>query len=59
MSKVLYFLATFAESGLSVFGIRGTYEQPSYRVVRTLAGAEITEANIVASALNLDLEAAA
>ena len=37
MSKVLYFLATFAESGLSVFGIRGTYEQPSYRVVRTLA----------------------
>jgi len=29
------------------------------RIVRTLAGADITEANIVASALNLDLEAAA
>jgi hypothetical protein len=37
MSKLLYFLATFAESGLSVFGLRGTYEQPAYRVVQTLA----------------------
>ena len=37
MSKVLYFLATFAESGLSVFGIRSTYQQPAYSVVQTIA----------------------
>ena len=37
MSKLLYFLATFAQSGLSVLGLRGGYEQPTYRVVRTLA----------------------
>jgi hypothetical protein len=37
MSKLFYFLATFAHSGLSVLGLRGGYEQPSYRVVRTLA----------------------
>ena len=37
MSKILYFLAAFAESGLSVFGVRGSYEQPSYSVERTLA----------------------
>ena len=39
MSKVLYFLATLAESGLSVFGIRTPYEQPSYKVVRDLGSA--------------------
>jgi hypothetical protein len=37
MSKLLYFLATFAESGLSVFGIRGAYEQPAYTVLQTIA----------------------
>ncbi len=37
MSRLLYFLATFAESGLSVFGIRAPYEQPHYTVIRTLA----------------------
>ena len=37
MSKLWYFLATFAESGLSVFGVRGGYEQPAYQVVRTLS----------------------
>jgi hypothetical protein len=37
MSKLLYFLATFAESGLSVLGLRGSYEQPSYTVVQQLA----------------------
>ena len=36
MSKVLYFLATFGESVLSVFGIRTAYDQPSYRVVQVL-----------------------
>ena len=39
MSKILYFLATFAESGLSVFGIRAPYEQPAYTVVRDLGDA--------------------
>lgn len=37
VSRLLYFLATFAESGLSVFGIRAPYEQPHYTVVRILA----------------------
>ena len=37
MSKILYFLATFAESGLSVFGIRGTYAAPGYTVLQHLA----------------------
>ncbi len=37
MSKLLYFLATFAESALSVFGVRGTYDQPHYTVVQTIA----------------------
>ena len=42
MSKLVYFLATFGESVLSVFGIRSTYEQPSYRVVQVVeAGVEI------------------
>ena len=36
MSGLLYFLAVFGESVLSVFGIRGTYEQPAYRVVQVL-----------------------
>ncbi len=36
MSKLLYFLATLTDSGLSVFGLRGAYEQPSYRVVQPI-----------------------
>jgi hypothetical protein len=36
MFRPLYFLATFAEAGLSVFGIR-SYEQPAYTVTRTLS----------------------
>ena len=42
MAKAFYFLVTFLESGLSVFGIRGVFEQPTYRVVATLtSGVEI------------------
>jgi hypothetical protein len=37
MSRLLYFMTTFLESGLSVFGIRGGYDQPPYRVVQTIA----------------------
>ena len=37
MSKFWYFLSTFAESGLSVFGIRSPYEQPSYTVVQQIS----------------------
>jgi hypothetical protein len=33
MSSFLYYLATAGESVLSVFGVRGTYEQPKYTVV--------------------------
>ena len=33
MTKVLYFLLTFLESGLAVFGIRSPLEQPPYRVL--------------------------
>ena len=36
MSKLLYFLSTLADSGLSVFGLRGAYEQPPYRVVQAI-----------------------
>lgn len=36
MAKVLYFVLTFLESGLSVFGIRSTLEQAPYRVVARL-----------------------
>ena len=36
MAKALYFLVTFLESGLSVFGIRAPFEQPAYRVLSTL-----------------------
>ena len=36
MSRVLYFVLTFLESGLAVFGIRSTLEQPPYRVVAEL-----------------------
>ncbi len=39
MSKFLYFLATATDSGLSVFGLRGMYEQPAYHVTQTLADA--------------------
>ena len=42
MAKALYFLVTFLESGLSVFGIRAPFEQPPYRVVATLSsGVEV------------------
>ena len=42
MAKALYFLVTFFESSLSIFGVRSGLEQPSYRVVATLApGIEI------------------
>jgi hypothetical protein len=37
MSRFWYFLTTFAESGLSVFGIRSPYEQPAYQVVQQVA----------------------
>ena len=36
MSRVLYFLLTFLESFLSVFGIRSGFEEPSYKVVSTI-----------------------
>jgi hypothetical protein len=37
MAAFLYFLATFAESGLSVFGVRAPYDTPRYTVIQTLA----------------------
>ena len=44
MDKVGYYVATAAESVLSVVGIRATYEQPRYRVVEQLdRGVEIRE----------------
>ena len=33
MSAFWYYVATAGESVLSVFGVRGTYEQPKYTVV--------------------------
>ncbi len=36
MSSFFYYLFTFFEAGLSVFGLRFTYEQPHYTVVATL-----------------------
>ena len=39
MSKLFYFLTTFVDSGLSVFGVRAPYAQPKYEVVQTLAPA--------------------
>ena len=36
MSKVLYFLLTFLESFLSIFGIRAGFEEPPYKVVSTV-----------------------
>ncbi len=42
MSKILYFLAAFAHTGLSVFGIRSSYEQPAYTVLQSPApGVEV------------------
>jgi hypothetical protein len=38
MSSFLYYLATAADSTLSVFGIRAPYEQPKYEVVGQLDG---------------------
>ena len=37
MSKVIYFLTAFADSALSVLGIRSGYEQPAYTVVQAVA----------------------
>jgi hypothetical protein len=39
MTKIWYFLSTFADSGLSVFGIRSPYEQPSYQVLQQIGPA--------------------
>ncbi len=36
MAKVLYFVVTFLESILGIFGIRAGLEQPPYRVLSTL-----------------------
>ena len=36
MAKVLYFVVTFLESVLGIFGIRAALEQPRYRVLSTL-----------------------
>lgn len=42
MTKILYFLLTFLESGLAIFGIRAPFEQPSYQVIGHLGdGVEI------------------
>ena len=42
MAKALYFLITFLESFLSVFGVRSVFEQPPYKIVATLgSGIEI------------------
>ena len=44
MSQIIYFLTTFSEAALSVFGIRGAYEQPRYHIVQTLSpGIEIRD----------------
>ncbi len=62
MSRLLYFLTTFSEAALSVFGIRGAYEQPSYRVVETLSpGIEIRDydARVAAETSMRDGEGAA
>ncbi len=37
MTKIWYVLSTFADSGLSVFGIRNPYEQPSYQVLQQIS----------------------
>jgi len=39
MSRLWYYLTTLGESALSVFGVRGGYEQPSYHVLQSLAPA--------------------
>lgn len=36
MSGILYYLLTFAESIISVFGLRCAYEQPHYVVIQDL-----------------------
>jgi hypothetical protein len=38
MSSFFYYLATAADSTLSVFGIRAPYEQPKYEVIGQLGG---------------------
>ena len=39
MSKLFYFLTTFVDSGLSVFGVRAPYAQPKYEVVQSISPA--------------------
>ncbi|GJD48696.1 hypothetical protein OPKNFCMD_1419 [Methylobacterium crusticola] len=41
MEKALYYLVTLAEAGLSLLGIRATYEQPAYAVREIREGVEI------------------
>jgi hypothetical protein len=42
MAMVLYYLVTFLESALGIFGVRALYEQPAYAVVQRLdQGVEI------------------
>jgi len=38
MSKLLYYLLTFAEAGLAIFGISSVYEQPRYDTIERLSG---------------------
>ena len=38
MEKTLYFLLTFLESVLAVFGIRATFKEPRYAIVQRLGG---------------------
>lgn len=37
MAKILYFVVTFLESGLAIFGIRAGLHEPPYRVVARLS----------------------
>lgn len=42
LEKFFYYLTTFAEAGLAIFGIVGPFEQPAYTVIATLpSGIEI------------------
>jgi len=44
IDRFFYFITTFAEAGLAVFGLRGLYEQPAYSVRAALGnGLEIRD----------------
>lgn len=44
LDRFLYFVSTFAEAGLAVFGINSIYEQPAYTVRADLGdGLEIRD----------------